>query len=210
MENTQELLTDTLVAEETAVDVVENAVEETQPETEFSLDEEFMKEIGNGSPEDASGAQAEQSALDMLIARRTGFYPIKLDIADLKWIKNSCNSGKFTFTGPNEAFMLMNCFMGVSAAVARLEQEKAEKMESTGSVEMQAAAIEAAAILLNKYEGSGLESAQRVFRIAIALNGPVMEMKQLDQIINQLKIEEAKKDELANQADLENIPVNPS
>ena len=210
MENTQELLTDTLVAEETAVDVVENAVDETQPETEFSLDEEFMKEIGNGSPEDASGAQAEQSALDMLIARRTGFYPIKLDIADLKWIKNSCNSGKFPFTGPNEAFMLMNCFMGVSAAIARLEQEKAEKMESTGSVEMQAAAIEAAAILLNKYEGSGLESAQRVFRIAIALNGPVMEMKQLDQIINQLKIEEAKKDELAHQADLDNTPVNPS
>ena len=204
MENTQELLTDTLVAEETTVDVVANEVEETQPETEFILDEELMKAAGSPNQE------GEQSALDMLISRRTGFYPIKLDIADLKWIKNSCNSGKFTFTGPNEAFMVMNCFMGVSAAIARLEQEKAEKMESTGSVEMQAAAIEAAAILLNKYEGSGLESAQRVFRIAIALNGPVMEMKQLDQIINQLKIEEAKKDELANQADTDNTPVNPS
>jgi hypothetical protein len=204
MENTQELLTDTLVAEETTVDVVANEVEETQPETEFILDEELMKAAGSPNQE------GEQSALDMLIARRTGFYPIKLDVADLKWIKNSCNSGKFTFTGPNEAFMIMNCFMGVSAAIARLEQEKAEKMESTGSVEMQAAAVEAAAILLNKYEGAGLESAQRVFRIAIALNGPVMEMKQLDQIINQLKIEEAKQDELANQADLENTPVNPS
>ena len=42
MENTQELLTDALVTEETAVDVV-NDVEETQPETEFSLDEELMK-----------------------------------------------------------------------------------------------------------------------------------------------------------------------
>jgi hypothetical protein len=204
MENTQELLTDTLVAEETTVDVVANEVEETQPETEFILDEELMKAAGSPNQE------GEQSALDMLIARRTGFYPIKLDVADLKWIKNSCNSGKFTFTGPNEAFMIMNCFMGVSAAIARLEQEKAEKMESTGSVEMQAAAVEAAAILLNKYEGAGLESAQRVFRIAIALNGPVMEMKQLDQIINQLKIEEAKQDELANQADSENTPVNPS
>ena len=204
MENTQELLTDTLVAEETAVDVVTNEVEETQPEPEFILDEELMKAAGSPNQE------GEQSALDMLIARRTGFYPIKLDIADLKWIKNSCNSGKFTFTGPNEAFMIMNCFMGVSAAIARLEQEKAEKMESTGSVEMQAAAVEAAAILLNKYEGAGLESAQRVFRIAIALNGPVMEMKQLDQIINQLKIEEAKKDELAKQEADENSPINPS
>jgi SpoU rRNA methylase family enzyme len=204
MENTQELLTDVLVADETTVDVVANEVEETQPETEFSLDEELMKAAGSPNHE------GEQSALDMLIARRTGFYPIKLDIADLKWIKNSCNSGKFTFIGPNEAFMVMNCFMGVSAAIARLEQEKAEKMESTGSVEMQAAAVEAAAILLNKYEGSGLESAQRVFRIAIALNGPVMEMKQLDQIINQLKIEEAKQDELAKQAEADNTPVNPS
>jgi hypothetical protein len=52
---------------------------------------------------------------------------------------------------------------------------------------------------LNKYEGSGLESAQRVFRIAVALNTPVMEMKQLDQIINQLKIADAKQDELASQ-----------
>lgn len=205
MENTQELLTDSLVAEETT-EVVENTVEETLPDQEFRLEEELMKAAANQGAE----LQKEKSALEMLIERRTGFYKVKLDMADLKWIKNACNSNKFTFTGPNEAFMVMNCFMGVSAAIARLEQEKAEKMESDGTVEMQAAALEAAAILLNKYEGSGLESAQRVFRIAIALNGPVMEMKQLDQVINQLKVEEAKKDELANQAESEESPINPS
>lgn len=205
MENTQELLTDSLLAEETT-EAVETAVEETSPEQEFRLDEELMK----AAAEPSADLQKEKSAIDLLIERRTGMYSVKLDITDLKWIKNACNSNKFAFVGPNEAFMLMNCFMGVSSAIARLEKEKADKVESTGAVEMPASAVEAAAILLNKYEGTGLDSAQRVFRIAIALNGPVMEMKQLDQIINQLKIEEAKQDELKNQAELDNTPVNPS
>jgi hypothetical protein len=87
--------------------------------------------------------------------------------------------------------------MGFSSAIARLEQE--EKEAESAGVQIQASAVEAAAILINKFEGSSMESAQRIFRIAIALNNPVMEMKQLDQIINQIKLETAKQEELANQ-----------
>jgi hypothetical protein len=197
MENSQELLTDTLV---------EEVIEETVTEATESQDMEPAQDMEPTQEEpDFQEPTQTMSALDQLINRRTGFFSITLDLTDLKWIKNACGSNKFTFTGPNEAFMVMNCFLGFSSAIARFEQEQAENSESNGSIQVQASAIEAAAILLNKYQSSGLESAQRVFRIAVALNQSVMEMKQLDQIINQLKVEEAKQAELAKEA-----VVNPS
>ncbi len=129
----------------------------------------------------------EMSEMDKLISRRTGFFPVALQMDDIKWIKNACNSEKFKFEGPNEAFMIMNCYMGFAAALARLEQETSITGEPSGKVEIQAAAIEAAAIMISRYEGSGLELAKRVFRIAVALNGPAMEMKRLDKEIEALK-----------------------
>ena len=172
MENSQELLTDNL-----------------QSETEVSQDQ---------APETMDGETAEstqKSPLDQLIERRTGVYSVKMDLADVKWVRNCCsktsgNGGKFSFTGPNEAFMVMNCFLGFSAATARLEQQAREKMESDGTVQIQASAIEAAAILLNKFEGSGIDEAQRVFKVAMALNPIIMEFKQLDQIIDHMRKEE--------------------
>ena len=187
MENQQELITDELVMDEATV-----AIEEPQAEMEES--------------EPIQEPQADMSELDMLINKRTGFFQVNLDIKDLKWIKNSCNDGKFGFTGPNEAFMIMNCFMGFSSAIARLEQE--EKEAESAGVQIQASAVEAAAILINKFEGSRMESAQRIFRIAIALNNPVMEMKELDRIIQTIKVGMAKQDELDNLANEE--VVNPS
>jgi hypothetical protein len=129
----------------------------------------------------------EMSEMDKLISRRTGFFPVALQMDDIKWIKNACNSEKFKFEGPNEAFMIMNCYMGFAAALARLDQEASLNVEPSGKVEIQAAAIEAAAIMISRYEGSGLELAKRVFRIAVALNGPAMEMKRLDNEIETLK-----------------------
>jgi hypothetical protein len=130
-------------------------------------------------------AEKEMSALDQLINKRTGFWEIGLEEADVKWIRNQCNS-KFQFVGPNEAFMLMNCYLGFASAVARLDKAAKEGLKDERPV-VQAAAIEACAMLINRFEGTGLESAQRVFRIAIALNGPITEMKNLDKQIEQLK-----------------------
>lgn len=185
MENSQELAIDVLV-DETVM------VEETSPEMEPTL------ESGDELTQSGDEPVQEMSELDMLINRRTGYFPVKLELADLKWIKNACNGGKFTFVGPNEAFMVMNCFLGFSSAIARVEQEQDGNTESSGAVQIQASALEAAAILLNKYEGSSLESAQRVFRIAVALNTSVMEMKELDRIIQTIKVGMAKQAELDN------------
>lgn len=191
MENTtQEFATDSLLTQEVN-DQITDSVTQAEPHQDMAEDRQ-------------EEPQQEMSELDRLINRRTGFFPVSLNLEDLKWIANACKSNKFSFTGPNEAFMVMNCYLGFSSAVARRTEEMKSENEMTQHVEVQAAALEAAAILLNKYESSGLESAQRVFRIAVALNTPVMEMKQLDQIINQLKIAEAKQDELASQEAVNN------
>lgn len=193
MENsTQELATDALLTQEVHDQITDDVTQEA-------------KDPGLEPQPDQEEPQKEMSELDRLINRRAGFFPVNLSLEDLKWIANACKSNKFSFTGPNEAFMVMNCYLGFSAAVARRAEEMKGKNEMLSEilsqpVEIQAAAIEAAAILLNKYEGSGLESAQRVFRIAVALNTPIMEMKELDQHINQLKIAEAKQDELESEA----------
>jgi hypothetical protein len=132
----------------------------------------------------------ELTELEKLINKRTGFWQIRMELQDLKWVKHACQ-GKFQFTGPNEAFMLMNCFLGFSGAVTRKETSR----NANEPVALQAAAIEACALLLNKYTGSGTEAAERTFRIAISLNDIVMEMRNLDNIIAQLREQEAKEKE---------------
>lgn len=129
------------------------------------------------------------SEIEHLTNKRTGFWEISMEEADVKWVRNQCNS-KFNFVGPNEAFMVMNCYLGFASALAR--HENAVKAgQAPGPFLIQAVALEACALMLNRFEGSGMESAQRVFRIAVALNGPISEMKDLDERIAQLKAQEA-------------------
>ena len=149
---------------------------------------ETIEAVNESAPADVPETeQRVQTPLEQMINRRTGFFTVKISPADVRWIANACKDDKFAFTGPNEAFMVMNCYMGFSAAVARFQQEGKTNETSAEELDINAAAIEAAAILISKYTGKGLDAAQRVFRIAMALNGPAMEMRSLDKVINQLK-----------------------
>ena len=182
MTETNTLVTDALIedVQVTIEQPTDEAMEQlTEAVIEPSIDMEIQEE--GESPEPVE----ELSEVQKLINKRTGFWAVNLELADLKWIKNQCNS-KFEFNGPNEAFMMMNCYLGFASAVARIEQATKMKLESEAPA-VQASAIEACALLLNRYTGSGLESAQRVFRIAVALNGSIMEMKELDDQIEKLK-----------------------
>jgi hypothetical protein len=166
----------------------------TSPENEAVL--EMDPPVDTMSDETAeapseSGTK-ELSEVEMLINKRTGFWEIGLEEADVKWIRNHCNS-KFEFTGPNEAFMLMNCYLGFASSLSRHEDAVKNGL-APGPFVVQAGAIEACAMLVNRFEGSGLDSAQRIFRIAIALNGPISEMKKLDDQISVLKAEAQKQE----------------
>jgi hypothetical protein len=163
--------------------VDDSLVLEQEPQTE---------QVESSSDQIAQPESRELTEVEKLINKRTGFWVLNIEEADLKWIRNHCNS-KFTFTGPNEAFMLMNCYLGFSSAIARLEQMAKAGMEAEKPA-VQAAAIEACAMLINRFEGSGIESAQRIFRIAIALNGTMTELKKLDDQIAILKAQEAEQE----------------
>jgi hypothetical protein len=185
------LVTDALI-EDVAVTIdqpTDEAMEQpTEEVMEQAIDMEIPQEEG-GIPEPVE----ELSEVQKLINKRTGYWAVNLELADLKWIKNQCNN-KFEFNGPNEAFMMMNCYLGFASAVARIEQATKMKLEAEAPA-VQASAIEACALLLNRYTGSGLDAAQRVFRIAVALNGSIMEMKELDDQIAKLKEAESSKAE---------------
>jgi hypothetical protein len=161
----------------------------TATENEAVLENEVLTDqsIDETSETQESTEGQELSEVDKLINKRTGFWEIGLEEADVKWIRNHCNS-KFSFTGPNEAFMLMNCYLGFASSLGRHE-EAVKNGINPGPFVVQAGALEACAMLINRFEGSGLESAQRIFRIAIALNGPISEMKKLDDQISVLRAE---------------------
>ena len=165
MKKTNDLITDSLVMDAPDTEMVAGP----DPSTETTTEPEAK----------------EMSEVDKLINKRTGYWAINLEAADLKWIKNGCNN-KFPFTGPNEAFMLMTCYLGFSSALGTIEAASNSGIDNP-TVNLSASAIEACALILNKYEGSGLDTAQRVFRIAIALNNVIMEMKSLDSEIAKLR-----------------------
>ena len=165
----------------------ENVAVLDEPMTDVMENSTEAEEASAGIPDlgELKEEPKELNEVDRLTNRRTGFWELALEEADVRWIRNQCNS-KFNFVGPNEAFMLMNCYLGFSAALARQEQAEKENVKP-GPFMIQAIALEACALMINRFEGSGLESAQRIFRIAVALNGPISEMKQLDEIIAKVK-----------------------
>lgn len=130
--------------------------------------------------ETVSPIQDPKAELEALIARRTGLFEIALDIEDLKWLKNQCNS-KFTFKGPNDAFMLMNTYIGLSGALEHNKNKDAVTSKLT------AATIESLAMLINRYEGTGAVSAQRVFKTAVSLQAVIAQFRDLDAQIEALE-----------------------
>lgn len=152
---------------------IEQAIELSEP-----IDLEKL-----GGIEDPGQVEPELTELEKLTQKRTGFWQLNLQEPDVKWIKNACNKN-FEFNGPNEAFMLMSCFLGFSAAHARMNP--GSEAENHPCV-VQASAVEACAYFMNRVTGNNVESAQRVFRIAMALNPIIMEMRKLDDQIQALR-----------------------
>lgn len=149
--------------------------------------EETLQEVMEPQTEQAAEPQNEQSLspqdqLNKLIEARTGIFETALDLEDLKWLRNQCNS-KFTFKGPNDAFMLMNAYIGLDAAISHWDHKNKEAVTS----KLTASTVEALAILMNRYEGTGTTAAQRVFKIAVALQNVIARFKEMDKEIELLE-----------------------
>lgn len=191
-----ELTTDKIPTGDQENTVEPTTIPEIVPGSENSAEDEILPtDPGDAPPADMVDPDEGKTELEKMIARRTGFWQVKMEAQDAKWIKNACQ-GKFEFTGPNEAFMLMNCFLGFSSAVARQESEK-----QTDTIVVQASAIEACAFFINRHSASGIESAQRLFRIAMNMNNVMMELRSLDEQIEALRQMEKANAKLANAPD---------
>lgn len=148
---------------------------------------------------ESPASQKELTPTELAIQKRTGFWEVNIDKDDAKWIKNACQ-GKFEFAGPNEAFMLMNCYIGFTGALSRMNMPSAPSSDglsapTANNCVLQAAAIEACAFFINRYKGSGLDQAQRSFRITMALNPVIMQMRSLDEQIDAMRKSEQQTEE---------------
>jgi hypothetical protein len=161
---------------ENPVDMTEQLVEETMPQPEVettSVDETL-------SGETSSPVENPEEELNRLIEARTGLFEIALDVEDLKWLRNQCNS-TFEFNGPNEAFMLMNAHIGLSGAIDNNRDKDAATTKLTAST------VEALALLINKYKGKGAPVAHKVFKAAVALQNVIARFRELDTQIDALE-----------------------
>ena len=144
-------------------------------------EQEIMDSTEPQVEDQSSTVEEPKSELENLIELRTGLFEVALDIDDLKWLKNSCNS-KFSFKGPNDAFMLINAYLGLDSAIQNLATNKEAR-----SVKLSAATIEALAVLVNRYEGTGVGPAQKIFKIAVSLQQVIGIMRELDSQINAIE-----------------------
>ena len=161
---------------ENPVDMTEQLVDETmqQPEVETTSVDETL------TGETSSPVENPEEELDRLIAARTGLFEIALDVEDLKWLRNQCNSA-FEFNGPNEAFMLMNAHIGLSGAIDHNRENDAATTKLTAST------VEALALLVNKYKGKGAPTAHKIFKAAVALQNVIARFRELDAQIDALE-----------------------
>lgn len=138
--------------------------------------------------------QPEPSVLEKLTEARTGLFEVPITIEDVKWLKNQCNS-KFTFKGPNDAFMLMSVYLGLDGCINHYAKQK-----DVTSVKLTAGTIEGLAIFINKYEGVGSLAAQRIFNVAVNLQQAIGQMRELDRMIEALEKESQEKEAPATEA----------
>ena len=126
----------------------------------------------------------QMDPLSELINRRMGEFDVKINHADLKYIKNSINS-KIEWKGANEAYLVIMSILTIDNA---LEAMDPKKMEPT-LIKLPASTIESINFFLSKITGKGIESAQRLFSISMMFRQPVEVLRKLDEEISILKKE---------------------
>jgi hypothetical protein len=140
-----------------------------------------------------SEPQAELDPFQQLVDRRMGSFDVRINYADLKYIKNSLNS-KIEWKGPNEAYLLVMSILTIDNALEQMDPKKAEAV----TVKLPASTVETVQLFLNRITGKGIESAQKVFSIFMQLRQTIETIKKLDQEIEKMKEESAKTEKKAN------------
>jgi CCR4-NOT transcriptional regulation complex NOT5 subunit len=142
--------------------------------------------------EEQDAPQSEMSELESLKMQRRGHFDVpSMTMDDLKWLRTYL-SQSVEFTGPNEAFVVLqnhNMVLGEIENQKRLDKMPGEKGER--KIRLAAACIESCLYFLNKAKFTGLNNAQSLFKVSFQLNGAYSKVHDLD---NQIKaLEDASK-----------------
>jgi hypothetical protein len=154
----------------------ENTVQDIETTDLQSLQEEVLDET--------QAPLTPEEQLNSLINRRMGSFPIKINYADLKFIKNTITQ-KVEWKGPNEAYLVIISLLSIDNALSELDP----KESAPAQINMPSSTLESINFFLSRVTGKGLDSAQKLFSVSMMIR-PVMEsLKKIDEEIEHLKAE---------------------
>jgi len=137
-----------------------------------------------------------KAELDSAISTRTGYYTIpSLTFDDLKFVRNAFRN-KIGWKGGQEAFLIVTAAFELEQAVTLYDpNKKGPKENNTGEIQLRGGCIESVLFFLNRFEGKGLDSAQRFFKIYFQIQNAAATFPQQDENIKMLKEKVAKLEE---------------
>ena len=140
-------------------------------------------EVINETVVESTPATPEEQ-LNALIQHRTGSFDVKINYADLKYLKNTLNQ-KIEWKGPNEAYLIIMSVLTIENCLQELDP----KSPAPAQIKIAASTIESLNYFLTKITGKGLESAQKTFSISMMLRPAMEAIKKIDEEIEYLKKE---------------------
>lgn len=125
-----------------------------------------------------------QEQLTQLINRRTGEFEVRINHADLKFLKNTINQ-KVEWKGPNEAYLVIMSVLTMDNTLQAMDPKEATPVK----IKLPASTIESINFFLTKIGGKGIDSAQRVFSVSMMFRQSMEAIRKIDEEINLLKSE---------------------
>lgn len=137
-----------------------DAVEESTEETKELSPEEKLKEMQ---------------------ARRMGTFKLEMSYSDAVYFRNTLD--KAPYKGPQQAYLLIISKLEISQICESL---KGGAKEDKHQVELTSATLESISYFLNNREGTGADSAQKLFTASMVLRPAISEINKLDSEIEEL------------------------
>jgi hypothetical protein len=183
--NNEKELEETVVGNSDEVTENEQQVEKEQStQIESESVEQNEVETQEVLPEPSPDPKTKSEILNELINIRMGNFDISSTYQTLKYIKNVI-SQKVSWKGSNEAYLVIISTLNLDSVLADLDP----KSSTPTKVSLSSATVESVNYFLNKMDGTGLDSAQKLFGAVMTLRPVLEELKRLDEKIKVLQSE---------------------
>ena len=148
-------------------------------------DQEVMEVPVESTPLESESPAAEASTEDKLKelqSKRMGTFKVDLSYLDAKYLRNMLD--KTVYKGPQQAYLLIISKLEMAQVCEVLKNEGAK--ENRLPVDLTSATIESISFFMNQKEGTGADSAQRLFAASMVLRPAIEQINKLDQEISNL------------------------